>query len=624
MISFVEIDKALKPHGLQAPAFHFLTPDEERYSVLLYQPTAEIEYDPSFGLRSKDRPQAKLKFLKFLQLAASSSASIATCPEYSCPWDALFEFVDSGKRPEVGTLWALGCEALSLSDLKGLQARCDERKVALVLDEPQSVEDGKTFVDPLCYLFVAQKSKTKDQLVMVVQLKTEAMGDKEEGFEPDSLRCGRTIYKFRNAANTSITFFSLICSDVLTFGRGGAHPLRVEIEKEESLLLLHLQLNGEPRQNDYVKYREFCMQERSNKDILCLNWGRGTVLQREGEGKKHELKNSCSALYAKELDTSVKSTNIQSAQRAGLYLTHWKTPRSYVAFVNFEEVLVTLALRKPSQIGASQPQRKRDMPKVVAARAWNGAINDFDEPSAAKMLSSVDGCCGMEIPHDLLQQSQVCAPLVNTFAKNPFDLERLVALSTNRAFRFKPIGDFVWPSVEAIESFVLGPEESIRRLTFIQDQCADASSYRKKTLMLFAVFDSARQTKANFPEHVAMFANQNFPFVDGAIYYVNLKSDTEAIGLFVLDDEASTDDEARITYEQCRDALLAERLAQQLRRHRAKDKPFTEPVVDENRALVWYRQLQAGGGSTIAAYPRHLDNGILESSSARPGDIRGH
>jgi len=603
------------------PQFSMLVPSQERYRAFLYQPQSVIEYAPQFGLRWRDRDEARSKFSAFLKLAADSSADLVACPEYSCPWECLFSAIDSGSLPPTGRLWALGCEALSLEHLDGLEDKCAQRGIALVLRTPPKAEDGKTFVDPVCLLFKARTKQGGEKLVMVVQLKTEPMGDKKEMFEPTYLKCGEAIYKFRNAENNSLTFFVLVCSDVLPFGRG-ATPVRLEIEKDESLILLHLQLNLEPRQHDYSQYREFCMRERENKDVICLNWARATSLRRAEGGNTESLKVACSGIYGKEWEPAITDGSAERAHSSGLYLTYWGMPRAHVAFLNFEENVLTLGIFKPAQLGASQAQRKRQMPGVIAIRAWNAGEKEFDEPSAVKLLRNIDGCNGTQVPHDLLTASQVCSAIVEAFAQRPFALERFVALSTSRAFQFSPVGNFRWPALQAIESLVLGPEESVRCIAFIQDGCPDAKQYRERALKAFSAFDNARRAKVNFPDHVAVFGDNNEPFIDDAVGFANLQAAPDVVGLFVFDEYISTEVQAEARFKSCRDVLLIQRLEQDARQIKKAGEKLDEPPIDPDRLLIWYWNM-VEGKPKLYCFPKRLAREITKIPSNRPGDIRG-
>jgi hypothetical protein len=624
MVEFVDVNDILKENKLAPPQLKFLVADEERYSTLLYQPRAKIEYDPAFGLRDADRATAVSKFSQFLKLASSSDADLVGCPEYSCPWDAILSAVDAGHLPKVEKLWALGCEALSLGDLDVLEDKFAAKKVKLIVRKPSGGEDGKTFVDPVCFLFQTKNSKGKDVNVALIQLKTEAMGDQGERFEPEYLRCGSYIYRFRNPTNVSLVFFTLICSDVLPFGRSGANPIRLEIEKQESQIILHLQLNLAARQGDYAKYRQYCLHERPNKDVLCLNWARGTTIEARKGGKRYELRIPFSGIYSKNWPKSVSSGDAHKAHKSGLYLNYWGETRGYVGVINFEELVVIIGVLKPMQFGVAQAQRGMAMPVVRSLRAWNSRSGDFDEGTATALLQACDGSKGTDVPHALLSAAPICGPLLSTFERRPFELERFISVSTRVALRYSPEGDFIWPAMEATESCVLGDGEIVRRLTFIQDESAKAVDYRDRALKAFAAFDGARLSAKNFPDHVAAFGLGNQPFLQQELPFANLKADSGEIGLFVFDDSAN-DSTVDATYRRCVDELREHRIDQKGRQERAKAKGATlaEPLVEDWRALVWYWRME-GGSAKLIAYPGTLENEIVDASAPVPGDIRGH
>jgi hypothetical protein len=166
-----------------------------------------------------------------------------------------------------------------VGNLEQIREACAKQGVVLLCRDADKDVGEKTFFDPVCFLFRSKRKSGESCLVLTIQFKNEPMGDKQERLEADHMALGTVIYKFRLKPGNSISLITLLCSDVLSYVRAGQTPLRQEMELDEATLLLHLQLNPEPRHHDYARYREYCLKERQ-KDVLCLNWARGAKVKR--------------------------------------------------------------------------------------------------------------------------------------------------------------------------------------------------------------------------------------------------------------------------------------------------------------------------------------------------------
>ena len=84
--------------------------------------------------------------------------------------------------------------------------------------------------------------------MLLVQFKTRAMGDRDH-FEVNSLQRGTCIYEFGRSGHT-VRLVSLICSDAFDL----LDPEAARIY--DRTLIIHIQLNPEPRQEQYRRYRD--------------------------------------------------------------------------------------------------------------------------------------------------------------------------------------------------------------------------------------------------------------------------------------------------------------------------------------------------------------------------------
>ena len=98
-MQIVNVTYVLAAHGLAAPTFNALVPNESNYTALLMQPPGQIEASVG-GVRNRDRGLALLQYGKFLDDARESQADLVVTPEYSIPWEVLVQAIKAGTFPQ--------------------------------------------------------------------------------------------------------------------------------------------------------------------------------------------------------------------------------------------------------------------------------------------------------------------------------------------------------------------------------------------------------------------------------------------------------------------------------------------------------------------------------------------
>lgn len=282
----VPVSEILTPAGLAEPEFSALLPTQDNYSALLIQPQGDITAD-EHGVRHTDTVLAGRQFRDFFAKAVSTRASLAVAPEYSVPWETLMAALQGGTRPAKGALWALGCEGIKYSQL--LAMRTDLAADVTFLFEVQQPDDTR-FCDPLVYVFEANFSadNSRSTLVCLVQFKTCAFGDKEH-FEVNGMQKGTQIYQLGHRSGIRLT--SLLCSDSFAFEDADA------LVVYDRALVLHLQLNPKPRQDQYRLSRNKLFYSADGAtQLICLNWAAG-VTERSGGKVKSWKKNHLAFLW---------------------------------------------------------------------------------------------------------------------------------------------------------------------------------------------------------------------------------------------------------------------------------------------------------------------------------------
>ena len=278
----LRLSKCSRQPGLGLPSLRALIPDEENYSVLLYQPQAKLRQAPqAFDIRIVCEQEKQ--FRSFLDNAYEAKVDLAVTPEYSMPWTTLIGAVKDGNVPAQGALWAFGCESIKYADL-ATQSKTDLAPHATMLSE-QLQPDPQRFIDPLVYVFTAPSATGNDpgRVVLLVQFKTFPMGDKEH-FEVNGLQRGTRIYQL--GKTDSLRLVTLICSDALDFLDDDAKKVY------RDTLILHIQLNPKPHQGQFSEYRRRLMRFNGDTtEIICLNWAKNVL---EGCGDNSRCWNNIS------------------------------------------------------------------------------------------------------------------------------------------------------------------------------------------------------------------------------------------------------------------------------------------------------------------------------------------
>ncbi len=269
-----DVCEILAPLALKPPDLEMLRPTEASYTCLLLQPSGPI-FSGRDRIGGLDQDLNGQKVLAFARLANQEGAHLAVAPEYFTPWSAVRSLIKQGVVPPLGALWVLGCESIRKVELA--QFKADVAETCEVIHEPcDALPVDRSLLDPVVLLFATQRSDGNSRLVALVQFKTCPSRDPlfvEEGL----LKRGTTVYKFRGDCDT-LSIITLICSDAFAVDDALVRKL------VDRSTLIHIQLNPDPRNTVYRKYRKaaFELDPRvSDCHILCLNWARTIVLHDE-------------------------------------------------------------------------------------------------------------------------------------------------------------------------------------------------------------------------------------------------------------------------------------------------------------------------------------------------------
>jgi len=469
----VFIDDELSNRSLSIIPLNILHPDERLYNLLLIQPGENVVISSEF-IRNENPRSAKSKYTDFFRLARSSDVDLALSPEYSCPWEIVEESIKNDQVPSAGKLWVLGCESIKPAELDELAGRCSK---AVWIYERGIGEPHRNFLDPVCYIFRARDSQNNSRVVVVVQFKSQPMADKVHNLERDNLITGTKRYILRNS-HDSIRLTALICSDALAF-RVDSLPQSLHIP----YLILHIQLNTDPRHSAFRLYRqEAYIQNRDKQEFVCINWAKGFKLADQDPSPF-----GGSAFYMKSERLTLNDNRINANHQKGLYYTKCPNLRSHTYFFNYAEHIFLLRTTKPSQALASGVLQRRTGPEMLDVYEWDDGSQGWIEGCGPD-----DGFCELcdEIGSDV-------SPLMDDEI-SPVNRERLLALSNGVVNASK--GE-KWFAPGQLKFFQIGEDEVVRRMTFVQDPCEDVYRERLTRLTNYSRLRNHILTDpANFPE----------------------------------------------------------------------------------------------------------------------------
>lgn len=468
----VSVSSRLDQVGLKEPPLSALQPDENNYKVLLFQPKGEIDVNAVTGIRHRDRGSAREQFKSFLLRAREGGADLAVTPEYSMPWEVLLSSLKAGVSPALGKIWALGCESICFSDLAKMK---DENEPSLkFLFEDLAAAPGN-FVDPLAYVFRAIAEDGNEKIVVLVQFKITPMGG--DNFETDNLRKGTTIYTF--GTGQSITMASIICSDAFSFPDLAAHIY-------DRALILHIQLNQDPRNHIYRTYRNSLLDYKNDEtEIICLNWAAGVCHWDDG-GKTEWDNIGGSAWYTKSQEYDLDDGVIHQNHMRGLYYTWLECSRTHVLFFNYQPALFELNVSKVYQYRVKGPLSLRRGPQLAACLIWDSTSKDW----APNPLMD-DGFSALSF-----EAGKAQTQLIALATQNPIAAERVITLC---AGDMKLLPN--WYAIKKLTSCEIDATEIIKRVTFCQDPNTTAKEFRvarlKRCGQIFSYLEQEIPTALN-------------------------------------------------------------------------------------------------------------------------------
>lgn len=468
--------------NLRKPDLLCLRQDAALYKLSLLQVRGDLEYNNT-GIWFSDSAEAEQKFIRFLELSVAQNAQLALCPEYSCPWSIIDQMLVQDLLPIEGNLFILGCQSISppiLADFIQSHAQ-----ITWIYDDvllQQSLNTPDRFFDPACIILKTRNANDQISNVIIVQFKTMFFGGEGFEWEQQNLILGQTFYTISNEF-ASTKLITLLCSDTLQ--NIDFNTIENGLFFNSPLLVVHLQLNQKPFQNNYKNYRNliFAKGDKNwDKEVICLNWARGvTVPDKEGNWNEY----GGSGFYIKTDKLNSKDIRINDNHTKGLYYTNWLDKRSYIYFLNYNESIFIVRTTKPSQRNADPTQLIRSGPELLELFEWENN-NWQNEPRANDGFEAL--CVGFEAAYgdiSCIKNSQ-----------RHVDVERIVALSGGNL-----INKEEWYFLDHLLSFRIGDTEINNRTNFDQDPDEGTKTNRKQRVKYYAYLKHSILSKPeNLPD----------------------------------------------------------------------------------------------------------------------------
>jgi hypothetical protein len=281
------------------------------------------------------------------------------------------------------------------------------------------------------------------------------MGDGNH-FEINGLQRGSRIYEF-GRYEQQLALVSLICSDAFAFTDTHAQAIY------DRALVIHIQLNPKPRQDQYRQYRDRLLRFQGDEtELICLNWAQN-VQESCGDDTKSWRNIAGSAWYLRPDKYDSTDTTLCANHRRGLYYTWLHPLRAHALLFNYEPASFRLEATKVAHLNVPAAISRRRGPQLIRTCIWSNAAAAWVEQGAAD-----DGFS------TVVDESGLAKTEIARIAEsNPLEAERVLALCAGKIAH----GDD-WHSVRRLDSCVIDASEVVRRMTFCQDTEPTAREFR--------------------------------------------------------------------------------------------------------------------------------------------------
>lgn len=451
MMLFLQVKDVLDAHGLGYPSLSVLKANQDLYRALLVQPAAEILVARD-EIRNFDRDKAVALFDGVIRLASENDVQLLITPEYSVPWDVIKKVCKEGLSPPPGTLWILGCESLTITELPSIKTEFEPWSVIFEdgLDAGEFEPVTAKYLNPLIYVFrTSLKDGGGERVVMLVQFKTYPSGD-PDNTEVASMAKGKNVYVFEGGRN-EIRLISLICSDALNFKDEEIDQLY------EDTLLVHIQLNDKPRDVSYSSYRRrMCRTRCDRTEVICLNWAENLKFRMDGGDREVQKENIAASTWHTRTDQAdTGDIAVEGNHRLGLYYTRDDREKRHMLNFSYRPAAFLVEASKVKHVGVLAGVSYRRGPKLTGVYHWDDGGHVWNEAGGEVGDGFLESVAGYKA---------AAVDLASLYAKSSLAVERVAAISHGS---FYARGD--WYAAGNLSTARVGGDEVVIRITTTQD-----------------------------------------------------------------------------------------------------------------------------------------------------------
>lgn len=488
LISIAELDIEFEP-------FQILNPIHETTRCIFFQCSGGISAKDS--VKSSDAGLSLKKFTEFFSIVKSQNASLAVTPEYSCPWKALLDTISNEDNfPSIGSLWALGCESITLDELKSYEDTTS-KTVKWIYEKPAANAE-QLFLSPLVYVFRIKAKAGEPSLCCLVQFKGHDMGG--TSFERDKLIKGTRRYLIHNPADAaSISLLGIVCAESLNFDFKTLKP-------NSPYLLLHIQLNLQPYYPKMIDYRNqiFGSNYGENCEIFSLNWARNFAV--EGLEMSKDYGGSAYLMRPSKLDQepNCDDASIDKNHFKGTYLT-FSREYKYSSYVfHPQESIVVFDTSKVSQHHSPVVNSIRSGVVTKKVYVWEEdsfieVINVDDELNSQYLESG-----GIKLQPS--KREKLLSMCTGELSISSITYYIPKGLPENALQTLRPL---FWHKSKNMNSYYLGADQNIQGTRFVlqQSQIQQTNACLSKFFTLKSIIDNPAFT--HYPEILSDYKNSN-------------------------------------------------------------------------------------------------------------------
>lgn len=493
-INFIKVEDKLKQLNNSTLSLTVLDNNIKDCVIMRAQLEATLSYNAEKGpYVISDKHDDKCHVL--LQLEKQSPSDLVIFPEYCISYNIIDEIVsNSTLHPGPQKLWCLPCQGISLGDFIEKMKQYKALGAIIIDDAYTGVGfQQKQYINALIYCFISTDMQGVSHITLVPQIKTYPMRDDTYLCEDPYMCCGNTVFIFGGL--TGIGLLSLLCADSL-------NPLiswNDIREQAQHLIVLHPQLNTNPKQEDFSCIRKEIFKLTKSHVYISCNWAKRTNIVDETGALMLQIQDSWSCIYYRQdLNYNIEQwhrKNTEQLKKNAAYLL-------YAGFIKEKKVSVWYA-------DSCELAHKF----ILQKPCYDGPAILFSSIYVAMRVGWIwNNTEWVEMPEDLEKSyRQACYEKeLDAYHKEIFDI---IIADERYNFPFvcnyKDEADDFFELVLAkdiLSCISIDSNEDLKCPTIIVDR-KTKDSFQKSCIDLYKLIEQLK--KNNFPSHLAYYCNNH-------------------------------------------------------------------------------------------------------------------